>query len=62
VQSEHFSLFLDSLRSTQTRKKYAFHLKEYGKQYSLALDDPDPKAIETQLINFIIMKKEDQPH
>ena len=51
------SLFLDSLRSQETRKKYAFHLKEYEKKYSLALDDP--KAIEVKIINFINkMKKE----
>ena len=61
MQSEHVSLFLDSLRSQETRKKYTFHLKEYGKQYSLALDDP--KAIEVRIINFINkMKKEGKSH
>ena len=63
--TEHVKLFLDSLRSPETRKKYGFHLKEYGKQYSLALDEshPDPKAIETQIINFIIkMKNEGKSH
>lgn len=61
MQSEHVSLFLDSLRSQETRKKYAFHLKEFEKEYSLALDDP--KEIEIRIINFINkMKKEGKSH
>ena len=60
-RTREYKIFRFNYRSQETRKKYAFDLKEYEKEYSLALNDP--KAIEVRIINFINkMKKEGKSH
>jgi integrase len=53
-------LFLDSIKSEQTRKNYMRYLKWYEKEqgHNLAIQQ-DPKTVETQIINFIIKSKKE---
>jgi integrase len=57
---QEFELFLNSIKSDETRKKYSTYFKKYTELQRLI--DPfcqyDPRSIERELINFIIeMKK-----
>jgi integrase/recombinase XerD len=54
-------LFLESIRSEETKEKYTSYLKKYVEITGISnlLAEKDPRAIETQIIQFIIkMKKE----
>ncbi|HEY9491620.1 MAG TPA: hypothetical protein VIP56_06505 [Nitrososphaeraceae archaeon] len=54
-------LFMDSIRSKETKIKYSSYLKKYLEITGIEnpLDENDPRLIERQIIDFIInMKKE----
>ena len=50
------SLFLNSIRSEETKKLYDFCLRQYGYDRLKLLD---PKQIEQQIIDFIIKQKQE---
>jgi integrase len=60
LDSEPYILFLNSLRSTESRKSYPVYLKKYMKLQGLTdlLAEKDPRLIEHQIIDFIIKMKE----
>jgi integrase len=64
-QEQEIELFLDSIKSKETKIKYSIYLKKY--LVITGIDNPlsekDPRVIERQIIHFIIkMKKEGKSH
>jgi integrase len=48
-------LFLESIRSTETKRVYSTYLKKYAQEYDLRV--ADPKTIEGMIIEFIVSLK-----
>jgi integrase len=57
---EAMSLFLNSLRSNETKRSYAIYLKKYMEFLGIIdlLSETNPRLIEQQMIEYIIKMKE----
>jgi len=53
-------LFLESIRSIETRRVYSTYLKKYAQDYEL--EETDPKKIEGMIISFIIALKKEKSY
>lgn len=58
-ESEPYRLFINSLRSAESRKSYPVYLKKYMEIQGIGdlLFEKDPRTIERQIIDFIIKMK-----
>jgi integrase len=59
-QKESLELFLESIKSTETRRVYSVYLGKYAEQYSLK--ETDPGKIASMIIDFIISLKKEKSH
>lgn len=60
LDSEPYRLFLNSLKSDESRKAYPVYLRKYMELQDVEdmLSEKDPRVIERQIIDFIIRMKE----
>lgn len=60
LESQPYRLFLNSLRSAESRKTYPVYLKKYMELQGIndLLSEKNPRLIEDQIIDFIIKMKE----
>ena len=56
-------LFLESIKSPETKRAYSIYLKKYMASYDIAEAEADPRKIEAMIIDFIIsLKKESKSY
>jgi site-specific recombinase XerD len=60
LEAKPYRLFLNSLKSPESRKSYSIYIKKYMELQKITnlLADPNPKLIEEQIITFIIKMTE----